>query len=360
VRWSLPIGRLFGIPVKLHLTLLILVGLLLLLSPTPGGGLRLAMLIVLLFVSVLAHELGHALVARRVGVKTREILLLPIGGAAVLESNPKEPRHELWIAAAGPAVSLALGGAAWILGRATSLYILTDLAVINIILGVFNLIPAFPLDGGRMLRAGLAMRFGPVVATRLAARLGRLLAFAGLAFGLVYGHILLAFIAVFVYLAAMAEERSLLLQRALGDRRAIDLMQPVPEVLGAGATTLDAAHLFRERPALKALPVAFGPSVLGVVHRAAAAAAPERPIGELLDRHFITAQSDDAALALLEQMSRARVRAAVVLTDDEVTGVITAEHIAEAIRALMRGPGRGSPKASPAPQPPSVARDEQP
>ena len=334
--WSLNIGRLFGIPVKVHFTLLILLGFLLLASTSADSGLYGVLIVVLLFASVVAHELGHALVARRFGVLTKEIMLLPIGGAAMLGSNPKEPHHELLIALAGPVVSLALSGLAWVLWQAVALTVLADLVVVNLMLGLFNLLPAFPLDGGRVLRASLARWMGNLRATRVAAKLGRFLAVALIVVAAVYDQLLLGFIGAFIFFAATAEERSAIIQNIVGPRRIIDFMQATPAVLGVGASVADAIAGFALQPGLAVLPVAFGSRVLGVVHRSDAVAIPqpdEHAINDLVDRNFVTHDGDAPLIDLLTEMGQTRSRTAVVLTDDEVVGVVTIERVLDEIRA---------------------------
>jgi Zn-dependent protease len=175
MRWSFSIGRLLGFPVELHLTFVAL-----LVLAVVFGGPQMAGLFVLAFASVLAHELGHAVVARRLGMPILGITLYPFGGMARMAGQPT-PKDELLIAAAGPAVSIILAcfaAMAWVL---TGSWLLGVLASINMILGVFNLIPALPMDGGRILRAWLAARHGPLRATLTAGRIARFIA-VGLAF----------------------------------------------------------------------------------------------------------------------------------------------------------------------------------
>lgn len=195
MRWAWRIGRLAGIALYVHATFLLLVAWVAYREWTFGlvaVGAALVY-IVALFAIVVLHELGHALTARRYGIRTRDIILLPIGGVARLERMPRDPRQELLVALAGPAVNVALAIALYALVRLTGaapsadLYtvdlisstraFMYQLVIVNIMLAVFNLIPAFPMDGGRVLRAVLAMRMSSYArATSIAARVGRLLA----------------------------------------------------------------------------------------------------------------------------------------------------------------------------------------
>ena len=185
MRWSLRLGSLFGIPVYLHMTFVLLLGVLGLVQLVQGGlgaALFTMILVLAVFGSVLLHEFGHALAARHYGIGTRDITLLPIGGLARLNRMPTNPRHELWIALAGPAVNVAIAG---VLGVWVSLFggaFFGRLMLINLALAAFNMLPAFPMDGGRVLRALLAQRMGRVPATDIAASIGKGLA---LVFGIV-------------------------------------------------------------------------------------------------------------------------------------------------------------------------------
>ena len=188
------------------------------------GGLSAALdstlFIVLLFLCVVLHEFGHILAARRYGIQSPEVTLLPIGGVASMQRLPADPRQELVVALAGPAVNLVIGLAlALALGSLhpgeladiddPHLSLMGRLAAANIFLVVFNLIPAFPMDGGRVLHALLAMRLGGARATEIAAKIGQAFAL-GLGFLGLFGNPLLIFIAIFVYMAAAgrgADER---------------------------------------------------------------------------------------------------------------------------------------------------------
>ncbi len=216
------IGRVFGIPIKVHITLLIFLPILAIQISAWSGmhsvlwGLMAALG---LFASVALHELGHAVLAlsKRIGV--REILLLPIGGLAQLSRMPERPEDELHIALAGPIVSFALAVSlgflffflrGWFPVPFTSW--LGVLAGMNLMLAAFNMLPSFPMDGGRIFRAWLSPRIGHVAATRIAAKIGRGMAIAFGIWGLFRGSLLTIAVAVFIYLAAGAEYRMVLQQ----------------------------------------------------------------------------------------------------------------------------------------------------
>lgn len=217
--WQVPLGRVRGTEIRMHLTLLLLLawyawqgwrvaGV--------GGAVDQFAFLVLLFASVTLHEFGHITAARRYGIATPTVLLTPIGGLAQIARMPANPRQELVIALAGPLVTLVLtlllvGGlvlagdaAALLPGTPDDVPLWTSLAWANLILLVFNLIPAFPMDGGRVLRALLAGRIGMVRGTRIAVRVGQALAI-GLAVVGVMTNPMLALIALFIFLGAEAE-----------------------------------------------------------------------------------------------------------------------------------------------------------
>jgi Zn-dependent protease len=221
MRWSYTIGRIAGTEIKVHVTFLLLVGFWALAGYETGGpamAASAAILLLALFACVLLHEFGHILMARRFGVRTPDVLLLPIGGVARLERIPDDPRQELLIAIAGPAVTLAIvvllyalvagtGGTLSLRQPELNDSFLVSLLQINLFLLLFNLIPAFPMDGGRVLRALLASRLGLVRGTRIAATLGQTLALVGGIYALTSTPFrpFLALIALFVFLGASAE-----------------------------------------------------------------------------------------------------------------------------------------------------------
>ncbi len=218
MRWSITVGRFGGTAVKIHITFVLFLAWIAF-SAWAHDGARAALdstlFIVLLFLCVVLHEFGHILAARRYGIRSPEITLLPIGGVASMQRLPKDPREELVVALAGPAVNLVIG-AALVLALGSlrpgelaeidnpHLSLMGRLAAANIFLAVFNLIPAFPMDGGRVLHALIAMRVGGAIATEIAAKVGQAFAI-GLGFLGLFGNPLLLFIAIFVYMAAAGE-----------------------------------------------------------------------------------------------------------------------------------------------------------
>jgi len=239
---SFSLARVAGIPIRVHITfaLILLFGMAQWGIPYGAGGAFFGLaLMLLLFVCVTLHELGHALAARAFGIGTREIILLPLGGVALLERNPREPRHELLIAVAGPAVNavlaLGLGIVAWVFGIGVGLglplpqgtpspaLLITWLFAANISLFAFNLIPAFPLDGGRVLRALLAMRWSEGTATRVAVRLGRTVATIMGVVGVLTINVALMLIALFIYLSSGQEQRTTEARVVLNTRRVGDV-----------------------------------------------------------------------------------------------------------------------------------------
>jgi Zn-dependent protease len=217
--WTITFGRVAGTEIKVHLTFFILVafwGMAGYQQGGPTGAVTACILLFALFGCVVLHEFGHILMARQFGVRTPDVILLPIGGVARLERIPDEPKQELLIALAGPAVTLAIVVVVFVLiaiGGGTPRFgaldpdgpFLETLMLVNFYLLVFNLFPAFPMDGGRVLRALLASRIGLVAGTRVAARFGQASAVVAGLYALTMGLPLLALVSLFVFLGAGAE-----------------------------------------------------------------------------------------------------------------------------------------------------------
>lgn len=219
MKWSLNLGKIFGIQVFIHWTFLILLGWIVI--NVGGEGINETLwstaFILSIFLCVFLHELGHAMAARKYGIQTRDITMLPIGGLARLEKMPENPKQEFVVAVAGPLVNVVLAGILaaiiFILNRQIAPTALSNIGFsnyfnnlfwANVVLAAFNMIPAFPMDGGRVLRALLSFKLERTKATRIAASIGQLLAIGFVFFGLFHNPILI-FIGVFIFLGAQAE-----------------------------------------------------------------------------------------------------------------------------------------------------------
>lgn len=244
------IATIFGVDVRLHWSFLILVALLLVDGLRLGGRgvVDAAVWMGMLFGSVLVHELAHAVVGRARGASVKDIVLLPIGGATRTERFPDRPRDEFLMTVVGPASSFALAALAGLAVTLTGRGLLpvdlhhgslaARLFWLNVLLGGFNLLPAFPMDGGRILRAGLSTAFGRLRATQIAATVGKVFAVGFGIFGL-YTNIWLLFIAVFIFMAATAEARDVEMTAAVHGRR-------VEEAMLRGVVVVPAATTLRQ------------------------------------------------------------------------------------------------------------------
>lgn len=351
--WAWRIGRIAGIDLYVHATFVLLLGWIALSHVLQGQGAAEALsgvgLIIAVFATVVLHELGHALVAQRFGIGTQDITLLPIGGVARLDRIPEEPVQELLVAIAGPAVNVALAALFFILAalldgsiHAGGLQIvggpfLSKLAYINVGLAVFNLLPAFPMDGGRVLRALLAMRLDYVRATDLAARLGQ--GFA-LLFGLlgVFFNPVLVFGALFVWMGAQQEAglvhvRSSLQGMTVGHAMITDFRALSPDETVAHALAHALAG-FQED-----FPVVEDGSVVGVLRRAdvlraVASSETATKVRELMKRDLPVVSEALPLLRAAECFKEDDRHAIPVLSGGVLVGMLTQERIGEVI--LMR------------------------
>ena len=281
MRWSWKIGEFAGIGVYIHATFWLLILFILYVHWHEGHNLATALagvvFILAIFACVVLHEFGHALTARKFGIKTRDITLLPIGGLARLERMPEDPRQELWVAAAGPAVNVVIAVALYGLLTAAGAQpdlknlewvggdFLNKLMVVNIWLVAFNLLPAFPMDGGRVLRALLASRLEYTRATQIAARIGQMMAFL---FGFVglFTNPFLVFIALFVWMGAEQEAAMVQMKSSLGGIPVARVMLTDYRALGPDDTLSTAIdHILAGWQ--QDFPVVFGDHVLGVLTR---------------------------------------------------------------------------------------------
>lgn len=345
--------RLFGVPIRLHFTFLLLL-VFIVVTGLSGGQSSLvnAAYILALFVSVLLHELGHVAVSRKFGIKTKEIVMYPIGGVSVMERDPT-PAAEFWIALTGPLVNIAIAMVLWVglyytghlitlemLGKASDSNLLERIALGNLILGLFNLIPAFPMDGGRVLRAFLARSRPLKDATRIAATAGRFLAISMLFTGLLSGQYFLMFIAIFVYLGA-EQENSSVMGRALTQGFPVRAAMITEfHTLSHGNSMRDAADLLLST-SQQDFPVVLGEQVIGLLGRNAllqgmANKGPEAYVAGVMDRNF-TAIRPDMDLAEAMPLILQAGSCALVMDGDHLLGLLTRENLTEFL--LLRRSG---------------------
>ena len=355
---SFKIGRFSGIDVRVHWTFFLLLAFFAFIGyQTSGsvvGALTSTLVIVVLFLCVLLHEFGHSLVAQRLGLEIHSITLLPLGGVSNLESLPEKPADEVKITLAGPLVNVVLApiffGVGLLFGAEPRMpaNVITGigsvgefffyLGYLNIVLAVFNLIPAFPLDGGRILRALLATRLGAVRATNISSILGQLFAIAFFLIGILGGNFLLALIAVFIYFGATGEAQMVRQQEKTRGLSVSDVMgtKPRTETVTPSHTfgqVLDSViHGYQED-----FPVVDqSGKLVGMITRdeiMSAAHSPERysSVRDLMKTNIptISSQADlfEDGLRLLQQSG---LRALPVTENGELVGMLTIEDVGQA------------------------------
>jgi Zn-dependent protease/CBS domain-containing protein len=349
VLWSIPVATIAGTVVRVHMTFLLFLvwigG-----SYWRLGGREAAiegvLFILLLFACVLAHEFGHIFAARRYGIRTPDVTLWPIGGVASLERIPDKPSEELVVALAGPAVNVvialvlilflgtSLDGAAAVEIENPRSSILARLAAANIFLVVFNMIPAFPMDGGRVLRALIAMRRSHAEATRIAARIGQVAAFVFALVGL-FTNPMLIVIGLFVYLAATAETQHVAFRDGTKGLAVREAMMSKLEMLSPTAT-LDEAVDCLIRTSQKEFPVVDGSGrPRGLVTRDALIPAlrsggPATPVLDIMTRDIPSVRSGEPLETALAVLNRAKAPALFILGEDErLEGLLTPETVGE-------------------------------
>jgi stage IV sporulation protein FB len=364
--WSFPIARLLGSEIRIHVTFFLLLAWIGIAHYQQGGSqaaIEGIAFIIALFACVIAHEFGHALAARRYGIKTPDITLLPIGGVARLERMPEKSGQEIVVALAGPAVNVVIALVLIVILNARfdatalqrldnpALDFLVRLASVNVFLVLFNLIPAFPMDGGRVLRAVLAFWYSRTQATNIAARIGQALAFVFGFLGLL-GNPMLIFIAIFVYLAATAEAQSVGLQDVSRNLGVGDAMITRFESLGPQSTIRDAADLLlkttqHEFPVVDGAGRLRGMLTRNAMIQALSKSGPETPVLEVMVAeipHVSEFSRLEPALKLLQGRSVPAV--GVVDWDGKLVGYITSENIGELMLVETAGRGRTPRRAA--------------
>ena len=364
MKWSWKIGRFAGIDVYIHATFLLLIAFFgfsywqqtrTLAGTLEGLGFLLA-----LFLSVVLHEYGHALTARRYGIKTADITLLPIGGVARLERMPDKPIQELWVALAGPAVNVVIAALLFVYLVVSNTFVpLTGMTLtggpfverllsVNLTLVLFNLLPAFPMDGGRVLRALLALRLDYVRATQIAATVGQGMAFL---FGIVglFSNPFLVFIAFFVWIGAQQEASMVQMKYALGGIPVRQAMQTEFTTLGPGDRLRTAVgHILSG--AQTDFPVLDGERVTGILTRTDLFSALSRNSEDLrvdavMRRDVEQVHPGDMLEAAFARLQACGCHVFPVVQDGRLVGLLTSENIGEFLM-VQSALGRRGPRGN--------------
>ncbi len=354
---SFKIFTIAGIEIRIHFTLfiiLIILSYLLYFNPFPFGfaelefsepvkiGLSIASAVGL-FVAVLVHELSHSLVSKKNGVEVKGILLFIFGGVSLLEKFPKEPEKEISIAFVGPLTSFGIAAVSYLIFL-TSVPILAEFFMVffyfNAVLGAFNLIPAFPLDGGRILRGFMARRTNFIQATQVAAGVGKSLAiFMGI-LGIVTNPWLIL-IALFIYLGANEEEKTATVENVLSDSRLRDVMSSPAVTVNPDSAAEDVINLmFRYRHL--GYPVIEDSKLVGIITLQDVASAPrDSSVKELMKTDVTTITSDRTSLEAFRIMNENNIgRLPVVSTAGELEGIVSRTdlmRILEVVEAIRSG-----------------------
>jgi len=366
MKWSWKLTRLAGIDVYVHATFFILIAWVGLNYWQVEGSVAAVVsgvgFILALFACVVLHELGHALTARRYGIRTRHITLLPIGGVAALEHMPDDPKQEFIVALAGPAVNLVIALALWLWLTLSSVLVPTDqvsltggpflarLMVVNIVLALFNLLPALPMDGGRVLRAVLAMRMDRTKATRVAASVGQTLALWLGFVGLLYNPLLI-FIAMFVWIGAAAEAASAQIKSSLsgvtvGHAMLTNFQTLLPEQPLSRAIELTLAGSQKEFPVLRD-GIVTGVLTQTDLLKGLQARGEQALVGDWMQREIQSVESDELLEKVIERLRNCSCRLLSVTESGRLAGILNLDNVMELIKihnALHQRHGQARPK----------------
>ncbi len=346
MQWSVTVGRIAGTAIRVHFTFFLFL-VWIAANDYRSGGFEAAkssiVFVLLVFACVVAHEFGHILTARRFGVKTPEVTLLPIGGVANMERIPEDPWQELLVAVAGPMVNVVIAGVLILAGGVAiqdlqsidveQVTLVQRLALINVSLVVFNLIPAFPMDGGRVLRALLAMRLGPQRATEIAAKFGQVFAFLFAAAGL-FVNPMLVLIGMFIYIAAASELQANALRWFARGLTVADGMERTVLRLSADTLLSEAvegllASSQRTFPVVDAMEMPVGlldrdDLLLGLKEKG-----PDAAVSSVMRKSGVTGVRVPLNDAVME-MNRQGLRSQIVVDErGELAGMLTLENVAE-------------------------------
>jgi Zn-dependent protease len=391
---SIKIGRVFGIPIYLHITFLVILPLFVwVFSESTGRMLGMALgfgdlhtdiltryvfgtiAAILFFATILAHELAHSYLAKRYGVRIKSITLMLFGGVASMEEIPKQPGQELKMAFAGPFTSLVIGVFSYavmlILESFAPGTVLWDgvaiifglMALYNVLLAGFNMIPAFPMDGGRVLRSYYGSRMSHLEATKRAAKIGRYMAIAMGVFGVVTFNVWLILIAFFVYVGASEEEQSTVTSESLGGKLVGQLMTRDVQVVHPGTSVQQLLDLMFATKHM-GFPVVdnglVGIVTLSDTHRVQREQLPFVTVGQIMTRQVVWVPPELEATKALRIMAERGIDRLVVLDQGRLVGIITKKDFMRVVELMSArssqtaGWGYVQQQQPPSPPPPTI------
>ena len=357
--WSIPAGRLFGIEIRIHLTFFFLLFFVWGLekgTQDSTAALRGIGLVGIIFGSVILHELGHALVARREGVAAKGIVLLPIGGVTILDEAQAIPdsatawKRDIRIAAAGPLVNLFIAGISalilltvipqfqlWKQPLVHSSYLLRSLVWSNVYLGLFNLLPAYPMDGGRVLRALFSRHMDPIHATRRAVSIGQAFATMFILGGMLLPNYWLTLVGLFLFIASQMEERSAVFQSVLEKVHLEDIMLTDFATLSPADTLEDAlekaVHCLQDD-----FPVIRGSDMVGVISKQkileALRAEGNGYVQAVMNRIFDVAQKGESLASAFRKLTTKNLSIIPVVEDQRLVGIVTLQNLMHSMALL--------------------------
>ena len=357
--WSIPAGKILGVEVRIHLTFFFLLAFVWLTESATHGGAsagRGLALVGIILGSVALHELGHAMIGARGGVRAKAIILLPIGGVTLLDETqpPLQPgiltwKRDIGIALAGPLVNLLIAAAAggilfaiapsagfWARPYPHSSNLLRSLVWCNFWLALFNLLPAYPMDGGRVLRALFSRHMDPVRATRRAVTIGQVFATLFMLVGML-GNIWLTMVGFFLFIAAQLEERSAVFQSVLETVRLEDIMLTDFATLSPADTLEDAldkaVHCLQDD-----FPVIRGSDMVGVISRQkilqALRAEGNGYVQSVMNRIFEVAQKKESLASAFRKLTARNLSIIPVVEDERLVGIVTLQNLMHSMALL--------------------------
>ncbi|HIP25542.1 MAG TPA: CBS domain-containing protein [Archaeoglobus profundus] len=341
---SFKIGKIAGISINIHFSLLFILLLLMYIfyaSPPPFGYSNLGYIgavyavitSVLIFVVVLIHELCHSLVAKKFGAKVRGIILFIFGGIALIEDLPKEPKKEFLIAIAGPMSNFVIAFICYLLMPLSPQFFYI-LAYFNVFLAVFNLLPAFPMDGGRILRSLLARKKGYIRATKIAAEVGKFLAILMGIIGILAVNLWLILIALFIYVGASEEEKLVTLEGLLSSIKVKDIMTPNPIYVTPDTKVKDVIALMLRYKHL-GYPVIENDKLVGIVTLEDVANADENiEVKSVMTKELVTISPNSSAFDALKLMSERGIGRVLVTENDRLVGIVSRSDIIKVAEIL--------------------------